>query len=202
MLPGRPAICQPPFWLGLKQPTTEQPAHLQCISTLLGSQGSGQELAAWWPAGNLQSHGEDGWRPLQPESTKARGAAGARSASTGHWAGHSAAEHRVLVWSCCCSECFFWEKKKNITILGWFFLSVGVLLTSGWWCLRQNPESQNGWGWKGPLAVLSGPNHSAQARTPRVCCLGPWLDGFWRSLRKENPQPIWETCTRAWLPAH
>ena len=61
-------------------------------------------------------------------------------------------------------------------------------------------ESQNSWGWHGQLEVIwSKPQY--QTRPPRASCLGPCIDSFWISLKRETPQTLWATCASFQLPS-
>ena len=61
-------------------------------------------------------------------------------------------------------------------------------------------ESQNGWGWKGPLEVIWS-NTPAQAGPPRSACLGPSPGHFWISPRMQTQLPLWATCACAHSPS-
>lgn len=62
-----------------------------------------------------------------------------------------------------------------------------------------NIETQNGWGGKGPLEVISS-DPLAQAGTSIASCPGPYPYDFWRPPRKETPQPLWKTYSSALSP--
>lgn len=42
---------------------------------------------------------------------------------------------------------------------------------------------------------------SAQAVSPRACCIGLCPDSFWTSSAKETPKPLWWTCPSYFLKA-
>lgn len=52
-------------------------------------------------------------------------------------------------------------------------------------------ESQDGWGWKGPLEVIWS-NSNAQARPSKASCPGTYPDGSWISPKMKTPQAPWE----------
>ena len=61
-------------------------------------------------------------------------------------------------------------------------------------------ESQDSWGWKGPLEVIWS-NPFAQAWPPTAGCPGLRPDSFWVSPRMETPQPLWAACASAQSPS-
>jgi len=57
-----------------------------------------------------------------------------------------------------------------------------------------NTESQNGWGWKGPLEVTWS-TIPAQAGPPTTSCPRPCSYSFWTPPKLETPQPLRATCS-------
>lgn len=86
------------------------------------------------------------------------------------------------------------------------FLARGDTRDSLCWSqtAQQQPaqESENGWGWKGPVEVTWSNLPAPAKPTTKAGCLGPCPDDSWVPAHMETPQPLQAACASAPSPWH